>query len=147
MEAVPALDRIVVVLGAHADEILSRVDLGVGEPVVCREWAQGLSASLRCGIDALAGERAYIITLGDQPFVTVQAIARLVDEPGTCRASYDGEPGHPVRLTAAMARRARNLTGDEGARELLRDCRLIECGHLSQPADVDTPEQLEALRA
>jgi molybdenum cofactor cytidylyltransferase len=147
MEGVPAIERLVVVLGAYAEEVLARVDFGIAEPVVCRDWAQGLSASLRCGIDALADARTYIVTLGDQPLVTPQVIARLVDERGTCRASYDGEPGHPVRLTAPIARRARNLTGDEGARELLRGCRLVECGHLCRPADVDTPEQLDALRA
>jgi molybdenum cofactor cytidylyltransferase len=146
MEAVPAIERIVVVLGARADEIRERVDFGVAEPVVCEDWAEGMSASLRTGIDALAGARTVIVTLGDQPFITPQVIARFVDEPGTCRASYDGEPGHPVRMTAATAARARELRGEAGARELLRDCRLVECGHLARPDDVDTREQLEALR-
>jgi molybdenum cofactor cytidylyltransferase len=146
MEAVPAIDRIVVVLGAHADEVRERVDFGTAEPVVCEDWAQGMSASLRTGIDALAGAQTIIVTLGDQPFIAPQVIAQFVDERGTCRASYDGEPGHPVRMTAATARRARELTGEEGARELLRGCRLVECGHLCRPHDVDTRAQLEGIR-
>jgi molybdenum cofactor cytidylyltransferase len=146
MEAVPAIERIVVVLGARADEILERVDFGSAETVVCADWAEGMSASLRTGIDALADARTIIVTLGDQPFITPQVIATIMDQRGTCRASYDGAPGHPVRMTAGTARRARALTGDAGARELLRGCRLVECGHLCRPDDVDTPEQLEALR-
>jgi molybdenum cofactor cytidylyltransferase len=146
MEAVPAIERVVVVLGARAEEIRGTVDFGDAEAVVCEDWAQGLSASLRTGIDALDGAGTIIVTLGDQPFITPQVIARLVDERGTCRASYDGEPGHPVRLAAASARRARELTGQAGARDLLAGCRLVECGHLCRPVDVDTREELEALR-
>jgi molybdenum cofactor cytidylyltransferase len=146
MEAVPAIERIVVVLGAHAEEVRRRVDFGSAEPVLCEDWADGLSASLRTGIDALPHADPIIVTLGDQPFITPQVIARFLDERGTCRAGYDGEPGHPVRITAATARRARALTGDAGARELLRGCRLVECGHLCRPDDIDTREHLEALR-
>ena len=156
MEAVPAIDRVVVVLGARADEIRGAIDFGAAETVVCDDWADGLSASLRTGIDALTltkgsdpfvtGADAIILTLGDQPFITPQVIARFVGERGTCRASYDGAPGHPVRMTAATARKARELTGEAGARELLRDVRLVECGHLCRPDDVDTREELEALR-
>jgi CTP:molybdopterin cytidylyltransferase MocA len=134
------------VRGAPAAEIRERVDFGSAEPVFCEDWAQGLSASLRTGIDALEGARTIIVTLGDQPFITPQVIARFLDERGTCRASYDGEPGHPVRMTAATARRARELTGEAGARELLRGCRLVECAHLCRPDDIDTRAQLEALR-
>jgi molybdenum cofactor cytidylyltransferase len=139
---VPAIERIVVVLGARAGEIRDAVDFGDTEPVVCADWEQGLSASLRTGIDALPEARTIIVTLGDQPFITPQVIARFVDERGTCRASYDGAPGHPVRLTAAMARRARELTGEAGARDLLAGCRLVECGHLCSPHDVDTRADL-----
>ena len=146
MQAVPAIDRIAVVLGAHAGEIRERVDFGTAEPVVCEDWPAGMSASLRAGIDALAGADAIVITLGDQPFITPGVIARFAQEQGTCRASYDGEPGHPVRMTADMAAAARELTGEEGARELLRDCRLVECGQLCRPDDIDTRAQLEALR-
>src|SRR5207244_9860820 len=115
MEAVPAVERIVVVLGARAEEIRAAVDFGHAEPIVCANWANGLSASLRTGIDALEQAETIIVTLGDQPFITPQVIARFVDERGTCRASYDGAPGHPVRLTAAMAHRARELSGEAGA--------------------------------
>jgi molybdenum cofactor cytidylyltransferase len=146
MEAVPAIERIVVVLGAQAEEVRRRVDFGSAEPVLCADWAGGLSASLRTGIDALEAARTLIVTLGDQPFITQQVIARFVGEKGTCRASYGGEPGHPVRMTAATARRARELTGEAGARELLHGCRLVECGHLCRPDDIDTREHLEALR-
>ncbi len=140
--AVPALERIVVVLGAHAAQIQAAIDFSGVEVVVAPDWAEGAAASLRAGVAALAGCRAIIVTLGDEPLMTPQVIARLVDERGPARASYDGVPGHPVKLTPTLMRRVTELGGDVGARELLRSARLVECGHLCRGDDVDTPEDL-----
>ena len=45
MLSVPAIDPVVVVLGAHADEIRAAVDLSGADVVVCDAWADGQSAS------------------------------------------------------------------------------------------------------
>jgi CTP:molybdopterin cytidylyltransferase MocA len=44
-------------------------------------------------------------------------------------------------------RQVAGLSGDQGARELLRGGRRIECGHLAGGADVDRPADLELIRA
>lgn len=143
---VRALERIVVVLGARAEEVLARVDFGDAEPVVCEDWRVGQAASLRRGVAALNGARKVLVTLGDEPLVTPQVIARFIDErPGT-RAAYQGRPGHPVVLGPRLMRAAALLTGDRGARELLKGGRTIECGHLCSGRDIDTPDDLEAIR-
>jgi molybdenum cofactor cytidylyltransferase len=41
--------RVVVVLGSAAEEIVAKVDLHGAEPIVCRRWEEGQSASLACG--------------------------------------------------------------------------------------------------
>jgi CTP:molybdopterin cytidylyltransferase MocA len=143
--AVPALERIVVVLGAHAAQIRARVDFLDAEPLDCPEWERGQSASLRCGLEALAGTRRVLVLLGDEPLVTPQVIARFVDERPGSRAAYDGRPGHPAVLGPELQAAARSLRGDHGLRDVAR-WRLVECGHLASGADVDTPEDLEALR-
>jgi molybdenum cofactor cytidylyltransferase len=146
--AVAELERIVVVLGAHADELRGRVDLGRAEPVICADWHTGQAASLRCGATALAASGAgkVIVTLGDEPLLTPALIGRFVDQPGGSRAVYDGRPGHPVVLGAEQLQALRELTGDRGARSLLHGGRLIECGHLGSGRDVDTPDDLEEIR-
>jgi molybdenum cofactor cytidylyltransferase len=141
----PAIDRVVVVLGAHAGRILMEADLLGADPVVCPDWAEGRSASLRAGIEALPEADAFVVTLGDQPLVNPAAVARIAAEAGTCRAAYHGRPGHPVRLTREDAERARAQRGDRGARDVLGGARLVECADLSSPDDVDTVEDLEAL--
>jgi molybdenum cofactor cytidylyltransferase len=154
VEAVPAIERIVVVLGARADEIRAGVDFGLAEPVVCSDWAEGQAASLRCGIDAVVGAEAAVLTLGDMPRITPQVIARFADlaeEHGSlarARAVYDGMPGHPVVLGSAYFEQIAALHGDVGARDVLKaiGAVAIECSHLCSAADVDTPEALEDLR-
>jgi len=142
---VKELDRVVVVLGAHAPEVREQVDFDRAQPVVCEEWSAGQAASLRCGMRALEGADKVIVTLGDAPLVTSAVIARFVDEPGGSRAMYDGRPGHPVVLEAEQMRELATLTGDRGARDILRG-RAIECGELCCARDVDTPDDLEAIR-
>jgi molybdenum cofactor cytidylyltransferase len=143
---VEELEQIVVVLGAHAAGILARVDFMHADPVICEEWREGIAASLRCGIQELAGAERVIVTLGDQPLVTPEVIARFLDaEPGT-RATYHGRPGHPVVLGAEQMKKISELKGDVGARELLGEAPEIECSQLCSGLDIDTRDDLEAVR-
>jgi CTP:molybdopterin cytidylyltransferase MocA len=139
------LERVVVVLGAHADAILARVDLGHAEPVLCERWAEGQAASLRTGLAALAGEQRVLVTLGDQPRVGPAVVARMAAEPPGSRAAYDGVPGHPAVLgPEQFCAVATSLRGDRGLRGL--PWRLVECGDLGDGRDVDTPDDLEEIR-
>jgi len=155
MLAVPAIDEVVVVLGAEAGRVGQAVDFGAARTVVAEDWAEGMAASLRRGVEAVGDHEWVVITLGDQPRVTPQVIAATIERaraapPGTpaLRATYDGAPGHPVALGRAMLPRLATLSGDAGARDLLHgaDVMTFEAGRLCDPADVDTPEELEALR-
>ncbi len=144
--AVPALARVVVVLGAHARTILDAVDFMRAEPVVCSHWRKGLSASLRCGAGALRDAERVIVTLGDEPLITPELIARFLDAPPGARATYRGQPGHPVVLGPEQLRALGGLRGDRGGQELLHGGMTIECGRLGLGADVDTPDDLQAVR-
>jgi CTP:molybdopterin cytidylyltransferase MocA len=150
--AVPRIERRVVVLGSHAEEIRAHVDVVLDrwEVVECPDWEEGLSASLRAAIRALRECDAVLVLLADQPGVTPEVIAQIAGEADrgvkAARAVYDGEPGHPVLICRDLYDDVLALTGDTGARELLADVHAdqIEVGGLARPHDVDTPEQLEA---
>lgn len=148
--AVPELERVVIVLGAYADRLLERVEFLRAEPVVCGQWREGQAASLRCGVEALDGADKIVVTLGDQPLMTPELIARFArEQPGT-RAVYGGAPGHPVVLGREHVRAVLALSGDRGARDLLRGGEEIECGAAAGNAparDVDTPQDLEAIQS
>ncbi len=151
MRAVPEIARIVVVLGAAAERIVAGVDLGGAETVVADDWDEGIAASLRAGIAALPEIDAAVVTLGDQPFVSSQAIEAVLerlDGPTLAvRALYDGVPGHPVVIGRDLFPDVAGLRGDLGARDLLEAHGVlgVECAHLARPDDVDTQADLESL--
>jgi CTP:molybdopterin cytidylyltransferase MocA len=144
--------RVVVVLGAGADEVISGVHAHGADFVVCDRWDEGQSASLACGLAELADCEAVVITLGDQPRLSPDAIRRVIAARrrgvDAVRATYGGEPGHPVLLERRLFARMRDVTGDHGARNLLLSVttREVPCDDLGGGEDVDTPAQLDALR-
>lgn len=143
---VSELSRVVVVLGAHADAVTAGVDFGRAETVVCADWKSGQAASLRRGLSELTTAAKVIVTLGDAPLVTHAVIRMFAGEPPRTRALYDGRPGHPVVLGPEQISALTSLSGDTGARHLLRGGPVIEVGHLCSGRDVDTPEDLEEVR-
>ena len=143
--AVPALERVVVVLGARAAEVRAAVAFGRAEVIVCEDWASGQAASLRRGLSELAGSQRVVVTLGDAPLVTPQVIELFVAAQPRTRAVYDGRPGHPVVLGAEEIAALTSLDGDRGARGLLRGGPVVEVGHLCSGRDVDTPDDLEEI--
>lgn len=158
--AVEGLGKVVVVVGAHGSAVAAAVT-HAGSPrvriVSCPGWAEGLAASLRTGIAAVAGADAALVHLADLPRVTPQAMGVVLAaaseggrlRAGATRATYAGQPGHPVVLPASLFPAVAALRGDAGARDLLAGpaTHLVEVGHLADPTDVDTPETLESLTA
>jgi CTP:molybdopterin cytidylyltransferase MocA len=145
--------RVVVVLGAGADEVMAFVDAHGADLIVCNRWAEGQSASLACGLAELSDCEAVVVTLGDQPRLSPDAIRRVIaaraEGVDAVRATYADEPGHPVLLERPLFDRMRDVTGDHGARNVLLSVRTrdVPCDDLGGGEDVDTPAQLDALRA
>lgn len=151
--ATSALERVVVVLGAHAPAVRQRVRLSGAEVVVCEDWKAGMAETLKAGIRALGDADAAVVTLGDQPLVGAAAIERVVaarqPEALAVRATYGDAPGHPVVLERALFPRLLELSGDAGARQVLGSVlvRAVPCEDVADPADVDSPEDLRRIEA
>jgi molybdenum cofactor cytidylyltransferase len=145
--------RVVVVLGAGAEDVIAQVDLHGAEPIVCERWEEGQSASLAFGLGELSECDAIVVTLGDLPNLSTNAIRRVIAARGdgveAVRATYAGEPGHPVLLERELFERLRDVSGDHGARNLLLSVspHEVPCDDLGGGEDVDTPAQLDTLRA
>lgn len=149
------LERVIVVVGAHAAEVRDALVAGRAELVECERWDAGLSASLRRGITAAGDADWVVVLLGDEPGMPPAAISRVLAaaggapaQVGAVRARWDGRPGHPVALRGSLAARAEDLRGDVGARALIATTVVLEvdCTDLGLPADVDTPDDLEAMQ-
>jgi CTP:molybdopterin cytidylyltransferase MocA len=153
-------DPVTVVLGASADQARGLLDAAgwSADPavgvVVADDWDEGMGASLRAGLRALAAgcdAEAALVSLVDLPDVGADVLRRVVAAgvPGgpraLVRATYGGRPGHPVLLGRDhWAGVLATAHGDQGAREYLRGHRprSCECGDLATGRDVDRPEDV-----
>ena len=143
------LKRVVVVVGARAAEIISQCDLRDAEIVHCKAWAEGMSQSLAAGLAAVEqlGVRGAVVMTADMPFVTPSHLMALARKSGSARASsYAGRHGVPAYFPSAMFAALKKLTGDAGARDLLRQASAVALDE-ADALDVDTPEALAAVRA
>lgn len=151
------VESVTVVVGARAGEVeqclapLAGPRLSI---VLCENWNEGLSASLKCGLASLPKRAsAALIFLGDMPGVN-PALADEVLEVvigGASAALPDvaGIPGHPVAISSTLFARLENLVGDRGARSVLEGAAGVVRIETSDPGciqDVDTRSDLENLR-
>jgi molybdenum cofactor cytidylyltransferase len=147
---------VVVVLGAHAEDILDRADLGGALVVVNPEWEEGLASSLRVGFDLLAREGVAdwaFVALGDQPLIPPDvppALLAAAGESGRVAIVpvYRYQRGNPVLVGRPLWPRMMSLQGDAGAAGLLQAhpgwVLEVRFDHTA-PADVDSPADIEDL--
>ncbi|MCZ8515989.1 NTP transferase domain-containing protein [Paenibacillus filicis] len=158
------LDSVVVVLreGSAAwlpEAFLEAERAGRGLRTVCGESDGGMAYSLRHGL-RMAQERwepdAVLVLLADQPLVGAELISRLLrtyDAAGAvcdyCAASYREQLLPPVLLGSPMFPAVERLTGDEGARALLRlpqyKGELVREREEQRFWDADTPEDADRI--
>ena len=158
---------VTVVLGAQADEVLALLrprPEAECRYVVADDWAEGMGASLRAGLIALEDQPdpaagavepppAALVTLVDLPDVDEVVMGRVLDawraDGGSAdalvRATYAGNPGHPVLIGREhWAPLCASLAGDRGAQPYLSRRRVheVSCDDLATGRDLDRPEDL-----
>ena len=144
--------RVIVVIGA--DRLKMRSLIRRHHPgahsVDNSQWADGMAGSLQAGLAVLPTRAtAAMLLLSDQPAVGAASLRRLAGawrrRPGkAAAAAYGGVLGVPAILPRSLWREARRLSGDEGARKLLRT-RGMAATVVDMPEatwDIDTLEDL-----
>ncbi|HJV24944.1 MAG TPA: nucleotidyltransferase family protein [Aromatoleum sp.] len=109
---------------------------------------QGMGSALAHAVEASATAAGWVVALADMPWLppaVIRAIAEGIDTPESVVApTCDGRRGHPVGFGSAWGARLAVLSGDAGARDLLRDAvvRLIPTDERGVLRDIDTPADL-----
>jgi CTP:molybdopterin cytidylyltransferase MocA len=135
---------VVVVLGATAGEIRAACDLGDALVVVNGRWREGMGPSVRVGVGAVGDVEGVVVMTCDQPVVTAEHLLALMATGEVAASGYAGRCGVPAYFPAGMFGALMELKGDAGARELLRETRVVELA--GGELDVDTAEGLAEAR-
>lgn len=149
------LAQVVVVVGAEGDRVaraLAGLDL---EIVHNQAWAQGMSTSVRAGMEALRPEiEAALLVLADQPGLTIDALEALVEAYRATRAPivapyYRGRRGNPVLFARSLFADLGQVEGDQGGRALLvrheQEVARVDLDDVAILLDVDTRQDYEGL--
>jgi molybdenum cofactor cytidylyltransferase len=155
LAALASADPVIVVTGNEEEKIRASLqDLPV---IFCNnpDYSDGLSASLRSGVNNLPGDcDGVLILLGDMPGVDAQLLDRLVAAfaPEENRAivvpTRHGQRGNPVLWGRSFFPALAALSGDSGGRLLFARhadqlCE-VEAEDDSPLTDIDTSEALAA---
>lgn len=149
--------EIVIVTGQQATEVEGAL---AGLPVRCVRNAtpwDGMGTSLAVGANAVANDpQALFILLGDMPFLkpttltTLLAVLNPAIGHDIVVPVHDGRRGHPVLFTKFYFTRLRALSGDVGARHLLKNhperVRAVPVDDPGTLIDIDTPDDAAALK-
>jgi molybdenum cofactor cytidylyltransferase len=147
---------VVVVTGANADEISKEIKNEKVEIVFNKNWEQGMASGIVIGLKSaitLNNElEKVIITVCDQPFVSSSLFQQLIQEQTKNKkhivaSAYADTIGTPALFTAKYFPALMGLTGDQGAKGLLKkyseDLATVDFpdGYI----DIDTQEDYENL--
>lgn len=152
------LAPVIVVTGHEHEKVETLLEDLPVKLVHNKDFASGLSTSLRQGIDALPADcDGAVIALGDMPRVTPSEIGKLVNafNPVEGRSivvpTRHGKRGNPVLMGRRFFAEMRQIDGDTGARKLIAaypeaiaEVEMESDGILT---DIDTPQALARLAA
>lgn len=147
--------RVIVVLGAHAEPVAAALAAEAVHLVTNAEWTDGMGRSIAVGVEAVTRvapeAHAVLLCPCDMPAVTADHLRALLTQ---CRggvrvaSEYGRDDGEAVRGIPAVLPRAdwpwlQALTGDTGARHLLREAQTRLVPLPDGEWDLDTPSDLE----
>lgn len=143
----------IAVLRPEQDALASLLEAEGLRVVLCAAARSGMGHSLAAGVAASCDAHGWLVALADMPCIrvaTLQAVAELIGGGAALAApSHAGRRGHPVGFAARWRDALLALEGDEGARAILQQSRLLlhvlETDDPGVLQDVDTPADLAAL--
>lgn len=93
------------------------------ELVTTSHNSNGISQSIVAGINTSRTARAWLIALGDMPYVmsnTIRALAMALDYDNIVVPSYRGQIGNPVGFGKSFINKLLALQGDSGGKSIIK---------------------------
>ncbi|HEY1720997.1 MAG TPA: nucleotidyltransferase family protein [Magnetospirillaceae bacterium] len=145
----PAVDEVIAVVSESNARAIGLVEALGATAIRCSSGGTGESIAL--GVNARPDAGGWVVALADMPFIrseTIRAIAKGLERADLVAPSYKGQRGHPVGFGKAHGATLATLTGDEGARAILKlvEPLIIETDDVGTVTDIDSPEDWKAAR-
>lgn len=153
------LSPLVIVTGSQREAMARHLYQIHAELKVNPDYLSGMASSLRVGIQELRNRvDAAVVFLSDQPLIPDLVVRDLVttyihNRNHGCRIvrpRYAGLAANPVLFDAALFEELENLSGDTGARELIKthqsDLRQLDYDDASWGLDIDTEEDWQQVQ-
>ncbi len=156
-EAATALETtVVVVTGAHTDIIVNELAGLSIDFAYNADWQTGMGSSIRTGVRKMLHLKPYvdniILTVSDQPFVTVQIFEQLIqaaqsNSHGIVASGYDHTMGTPALFGKNYFDALIHLNESEGAKKLFArfENDVVIVPFPKGIIDIDTREDYEKL--
>lgn len=152
-----AVDRIVVVLGHRADDVLPLVHRVGAQAIINELYGEGRASSVRVAAAALPEDTSCVVVLNvDQPRPAA-AVRRLVDHHQRTSSlitlpTFDGKRGHPPVISGALLPEMREVREETLGLRAIMDAHASEIDDLDFDSpivllDLNEPEDYEAARA
>ena len=150
-------DSITVVVRQDSGDFCTVIETALGTSkakairwVECVDAANGMSASLACGVRTNRNSQGWLIGLADMPLVPTSVIVSvrnaLLSGAQLAAPAYAGRRGHPVGFASLFYPGLPSLQGDSGARFILEKNRnkivLINTDDAGVIADIDVPDDV-----
>lgn len=143
-----ALPRVLAIVRPGDDKVASLLGALGCEVRVCADADLGMGESLVTAIEHTSGAEGWVIALGDMPHVlpqTIRALAATVERGARIAAPvYQGRRGNPVAFGHFHLPLLLALSGDQGARDILKTHAVSEVlvDDAGVVRDIDTPGDL-----
>ncbi|MBI5301570.1 MAG: putative selenium-dependent hydroxylase accessory protein YqeC [Chloroflexi bacterium] len=147
--------QIIVVLGAHAEEIRLAIHDAPAQVIVNSNWASGHASSIRAGLLAVSPYvDAVLFVNADQPLLTPRVLEQIIQRRHETDAHivvpfYAGKRGSPVLFDRTHMDALLQLTGEQGGREVLNlyrdEIARVDFDDARLGFDVDTPADFAQL--
>lgn len=118
------------------------------EVTTCIHAADGMGASLAHAVQQSMDAAGWVVALADMPYLKPATVSRLLDalRAGADIAApvHDGRRGNPVAFGRIHLPDLLQLSGDVGARRLLRNypVKLVDVDDAGIHLDIDRPQDL-----
>ncbi|WP_349746964.1 nucleotidyltransferase family protein [Pseudomonas frederiksbergensis] len=139
------LEKRVLVTTADRPQVI-RMAQAYGCEIV-RIETTGLGDSIAAGVAACSHLGGWLIMLGDMPFIlpsSIEQVVAAIADDAISVPVHEGQYGHPVGFGRSFGPGLMALTGDQGAKSLFAQARVVEVAVEDRGVlwDVDVPEAL-----